>query len=93
MGENGKGIQVRVGIRTPLARRFLDLDTIADRIEFRQEDGLMLLGSIPEQKDVVFFIDPPYTAGGKLASGSIVTGISTTKALFAACEAPKGDFR
>lgn len=91
-GENGKGIRSRWYPNT-LARRFLDLDTIADRIEFRQKDGLDVIGQYSEQKDVVFFIDPPYTAGGKKAGKRLYRYCDLDhERLFAACEAVKGDF-
>ena len=69
-GENGKGIHSRWYPLT-LAKRFLNLDFVADRIDFRCEDGLKVMREFAPQKDVIYFIDPPYTAGGKkLASDS-----------------------
>jgi len=38
---------------------------VADKIDFRYEDRLKVMKEFAAQKDAVFFIDPPYTAGGK----------------------------
>ena len=38
-----------------------------NRIDFRQDDGLKTLEEYKSRPDVAFFIDPPYTAGGKKA--------------------------
>jgi DNA adenine methylase len=65
-GENGKGIASRWYPHT-LARRIRDIGRIGDRIEFVQGDGLRVMRQYVERPDVVFFIDPPYTAGGKKA--------------------------
>nr|WP_285963838.1 DNA adenine methylase [Oscillatoria laete-virens] len=63
-GENGKGIRSRWYPQT-LARRFNDLAFIADSIHFRQEDGISVIQEYAGDKKAFFFIDPPYTAGGK----------------------------
>lgn len=90
--ENGKGIRSRWYPNT-LARRFRDLDMVADRIEFRQGDGLDAIGQYSEQKDVVFFIDPPYTAGGKKAGRRLYRHCDLDhERLFAACESIRDDF-
>src|SRR6266446_7725423 len=57
-GENGKGIHSRWYPLT-LAKRFLNLDFVADRIDFRCEDGLKVMKEFALQKDVIYFIDPP----------------------------------
>jgi len=91
-GENGKGIRSRWYPAT-LARRFSDLRTIADRISFRQEDGLDVIREYSDRKDAVFFIDPPYTAGGKKAGNRLYRHFSLEHdRLFALCETIKGDF-
>jgi DNA adenine methylase len=65
-GENGKGIGSRWYPQT-LARRLLDLDKVANRIDFRWDDGLNVIEEFSSCADCVYFIDPPYTAGGKKA--------------------------
>ena len=91
-GENGKGIRSRWYPAT-LARRFSDLSTIADRICFRQEDGLDVIREYSHLKNAVFFIDPPYTAGGKKAGNRLYRHFSLDHdRLFALCEGIKGDF-
>ena len=69
-GENGKGIRSRWYPGT-LARRFANMKTIANRIIFRQEDGLSVLEEYAKRKNAIFFIDPPYTAGGKKAGNRL----------------------
>lgn len=91
-GENGKGIRSRWYPST-LARRFRDLDLVANRIEFRQKDGIDVIREFSEQKSAVFFIDPPYTAGGKKAGKRLYRHCDLDhKKLFAVCESIKGDF-
>ncbi len=66
-GENGKGISSRWYPDT-LNRRLTAIHNHRSRLAFMEGDGLALLESISWQKsDSVFFIDPPYTAGGKRA--------------------------
>lgn len=91
-GENGKGIHSRWYPAT-LAKRFSDLSFIADRITFRQEDGMEVIREYSRRRDVVFFIDPPYTAGGKKAGRRLYRHFSLDhERLFALCESVKGDF-
>jgi DNA adenine methylase len=91
-GENGKGIRSRWYPET-LAKRFLDLDTIASRIRFCQTDGIDILQEYANQKDVIFFIDPPYTAGGKKAGSRLYRHCNLDHdRLFSVCEQLSGDF-
>ena len=91
-GENGKGIRSRWYPAT-LARRFSELNFVADRICFRQEDGLDVIREYSNQKDAIFFIDPPYTAGGKKAGSRLYRHFNLDhNRLFALCEDIKGDF-
>lgn len=62
-GENGKGIKSRWYAKT-LANRILDISAIRDRFEFHEADGIEFTASNAENKNAIFFIDPPYTAGG-----------------------------
>jgi len=91
-GENGKGIHSRWYPLT-LAKRFLNLDFVADRIDFRCEDGLKVMREFTPQKDVIYFIDPPYTAGGKRAGKRLYKYCQIDhEELFRICESLKGDF-
>ena len=91
-GENGKGIQSR-WYPTTLARRFNDLNLIANRISFRKEDGLDVIQEYSSRKDAVFFIDPPYTAGGKKAGSRLYRHCALDhERLFSLCETIRGDF-
>ena len=63
-GENGKGVASRWYPET-LCRRLLEIERHADRIEFRESDGLDELESAGS--GTVAFVDPPYNAGGKRA--------------------------
>jgi DNA adenine methylase len=65
-GENGKGIGSRWYPQT-LAKRILEIYNHRDSITFMHCDAFELIPKYLERDDVVFFIDPPYTAGGKRA--------------------------
>jgi DNA adenine methylase len=91
-GENGKGIHSRWYPLT-LAKRFLNLDFVASRIDFRCEDGLKVMKEFAPHRDVVYFIDPPYTAGGKKAGKRLYKYCEIDhEELFRICESLKGDF-
>ena len=91
-GENGKGILSR-WYPTTLARRFHDLNIVADRIEFICGDGLEVLRKYAHRTDAVFFIDPPYTAGGKKAGKRLYTHFDLDHVmLFDICANLAGDF-
>lgn len=91
-GENGKGISSRWYART-LARRLLALDSIASRIQFRCDDGLKVMREFATDRDAVYFIDPPYSAGGKKAGTRLYTHSSLDhERLFALCQSLMGDF-
>ncbi len=65
-GEKGKGLKSRWYPET-LKRRILQIAEIRDRITFITGDGLEIITQNIHRHDVVFFIDPPYTAAGKKA--------------------------
>lgn len=91
-GENGKGIASRWYPHT-LARRIRDIGRIRDRIEFVQGDGLHIMRQHVERSDTVFFIDPPYTAGGKKAGTRLYTHNELDHgALFTLAGTLRGDF-
>jgi len=91
-GENGKGIHSR-WYPTTIAKRFLSLNTIADRIDFRSYDGLKVMQEFADRHDTIYFIDPPYTAGGKKAGKRLYKHYDIDHAhLFDVCETLKGNF-
>ena len=65
-GENGKGVSSRWYPET-LARRIREISNIRERISFVQRDGFAVIREFMEEKNIAFFIDPPYTAAGKKA--------------------------
>ena len=67
-GEDGKGIASRWYPDT-LIRRLEAVGDYSDRITFCETDGMLMLDTILSQhdQDIVVFVDPPYTAGGKRA--------------------------
>jgi DNA adenine methylase len=65
-GEDGKGVASRWYPRT-LANRIRTIARVRERIQFTRSDGLDLISRFASLADAAFFIDPPYTAGGKKA--------------------------
>jgi DNA adenine methylase len=69
------------------------LNHVAQRIDFRCGDGLKAIQEFKSRSDVVYFIDPPYTAGGKKAGRRLYKHYEINhERLFAICESLKGDF-
>lgn len=71
-GENGRGISSRWYADT-LKRRILDIELLRERITFVEGDGIEVIRRHAPNPDAVFFIDPPYTAGGKRAGRRLYT--------------------
>jgi DNA adenine methylase len=91
-GENGKGIRSRWYPAT-LAKRLINLNHVAQRIDFRPDDGLKAIQEFAARPDVVYFIDPPYTVGGKKAGKRLYKHFEIDHAyLFKTCESLRGDF-
>lgn len=63
-GENGKGIQSRWYPKT-LKNRMLAIEQVKNKISFFKDDAFKILEFRKNDKDVYFFIDPPYTKAGK----------------------------
>jgi DNA adenine methylase len=63
-GENGRGIRSRWYPET-LATRIRNISHIRDRLSFIHGDGLQTIVDNSSLPDIVFFVDPPYTASGK----------------------------
>lgn len=91
-GENGKGILSRWYPRT-IAKRITNIEYVAPRIEFIHGDAFEQLERFRNDQDAVFFIDPPYTAGGKSAGSRLYTHCEVDhEHLFSLCEKLCGDF-
>jgi DNA adenine methylase len=71
-GENGRGLRSRWYPQT-LARRIRDLQQVRATIKFTQGDAFDIIRGFSEADDVCFFIDPPYSAGGKRAGSRLYT--------------------
>lgn len=91
-GENGKGIGSRWYPKT-LARRLISLNNVAHRIDFRCDDGLKVMMEFAHREDAIYFIDPPYTVGGKKAGKRLYKHHQIDhEHLFTICESLVGDF-
>lgn len=91
-GENGKGVASRWYPET-LARRIIDIAAVADRIDFFEGDGLALLRTVKDSRRTAYFIDPPYTAGGKRAGRRLYNCNALDHAeLFRITSRLRGDF-
>lgn len=91
-GEAGKGILSR-WYPTTLAKRLRNIDLIRTRLSFECRDAFEVLEENKKNEDVVFFIDPPYTAGGKKAGSRLYTHSQLDhERLFSACSELSGDF-
>jgi DNA adenine methylase len=69
-GENGHGVASRWYPRT-LAERIREIARMKDRLEFREGDAMRLLPRFLNTRRAAFFVDPPYTAGGKKAGNRL----------------------
>lgn len=71
-GENGRGIRSRWYPRT-LVRRIRAIRAIGGRLHFVEGDGFEVIQEYLKEPKAAFFIDPPYTAGGKRAGRRLYT--------------------
>jgi DNA adenine methylase len=91
-GENGKGILSRWYPQT-IGKRITNIELVANRLEFIHGDAFDVLARFQKDRDAVFFIDPPYTAGGKRAGSRLYTHSEIDhEHLFSLCEKLRGDF-
>lgn len=91
-GENGKGLASRWYPET-LRRRILALSYLRSRITFIQDDGLLILRKYASEQDTVYFLDPPYSAGGKRAGTRLYTHNDINHAeLFQVAASLRGSF-
>ena len=71
----------------------VNLNHVTHRIDLRCGDGLKAIQEFASRPDVVYFIDPPYTAGGKKAGKRLYKHYEIDHArLFTICESLRGDF-
>lgn len=71
-GEAGRGLNSRWYPET-LARRIEALQAMRDRITFEQADAFEVAQRYADDANAFFFVDPPYTAGGKKAGARLYT--------------------
>lgn len=71
-GENGKGISSRWYPGT-LAKRIRDIISIRDKITFIHGSAFDVIPKYSDDPSSIFFVDPPYTAGGKKAGRRLYT--------------------
>ena len=71
-GEADKGLASRWYPAT-LQRRILEIVAFRQKITFYHGDGLHILTAYADRPDAVFFLDPPYSAGGKRAGTRLYT--------------------
>ncbi len=91
-GENGKGILSRWYPET-LAKRLRDIESIRHRLLFSRCDAFVVLEKYLNARNALFFIDPPYTAGGKRAGKRLYKYFEIDHdKLFAFCQKLAGDF-
>jgi DNA adenine methylase len=91
-GENGKGLTSRWYPNT-LGKRILDIAAAKDRIRFIEGDGIEVMQENVSCANAVFFIDPPYTAGGKRPGSRLYTYSEIDhEALFKTAERLAGSF-
>lgn len=92
---NVASVPMRSPFRYPdlLARRVMEIARKADRIRFEQRDAFEVLARYRAEPGTTFFLDPPYTAGGKRAGTRLYRHWEVDHAsLFEACCHLLGDF-
>jgi len=91
-GENGRGIASRWYPET-LAKRVLDINRRRERITILEQDGIQVIQQYAKDAETVFFIDPPYTAGGKRAGRRLYAYSELDhEELFTVAQRISGDF-
>ncbi len=91
-GESGKGILSRWYPST-LAKRLRDINQIVSKLRFKHGDAFEVINQYKDFPGAVFFMDPPYTAGGKKAGSRLYTHYELDHGtLFELCTSIKGDF-
>ena len=91
-GEGGKGIKSRWYPET-LKKRIMDIARYRKNITFIEGDGIGLIRKKSDNKEAVFFIDPPYTAAGKKAGTRLYANFELDHdELFKTASAIEGNF-
>ena len=91
-GEAGRGIASRWYPET-LARRLATLDLVRHKLTVLTGDAFELIAPYLGRASAAFFIDPPYSAGGKNAGKRLYTHFELDhERLFALCDSMAGDF-
>lgn len=91
-GEAGRGLASRWYPET-LQKRILSIHQIRDRLTFIHGDGMQVIRDNSDRQEVVFFIDPPYTASGKKPGKRLYDHSDVDhSALFEQASAITGDF-
>ncbi len=91
-GENGRGLASRWYPGT-LARRIRAIYEYRERITFIEGDAFRIIPDFLDDPGAAFFIDPPYTAGGKRAGKRLYTYNEVDhEGLFALMSRAQGDF-
>lgn len=91
-GENGKGISSRWYPET-LGKRIRKIHGLRDGIDVVCADGISIMESFADDATACFFIDPPYTAGGKRAGRRLYNHFQLDhSALFDLCANLAGQF-
>lgn len=71
-GEAGRGLHSRWYPQT-LAERIRALHDLRDRVTFECIDAFKVVKRYAKEPNAFFFVDPPYTAGGKKAGKRLYT--------------------
>jgi DNA adenine methylase len=91
-GENGRGLSSRWYPET-LSRRIADICAHRHAITFIHGDGVAVLRAQRDEKELVFFIDPPYTPDSNSPGKRLYTHHQLDhEALFSLTETLRGDF-
>jgi DNA adenine methylase len=70
-----------------------DINQVVSRLDFRCDDGLKVMMEFADRADAVYFVDPPYTAGGKKAGKRLYKYHQIDhELLFTICSSLSGDF-
>jgi len=70
VGEAGRGLKSRWYPDT-LVKRIEVLRNLQTPVDFEQQDAFEIINRFSDNPDACFFIDPPYTAGGKKAGSRL----------------------
>ena len=91
-GEKGKGILSRWYPAT-LKRRILDISEVKGKLRFIKGDGFQVIKKYSDSPDVIYFVDPPYTASKKKAGSRLYKYHQVDhEKLFELISKVKGDF-